>query len=199
MTTAEARRDDTRQRIIEGAKELFGRQGFDATTVRQIAKRVALTDAALYYHFKSKREILKSIWELPPGGSPAQLRPEGPLDSARLREIIDSLLDFASLNRDFLRLVNRETLAGDDTAKAIRQENRAYMRRTFQQHLTTITDATEAELRSDALVAFIMGSTLRLEISTGEQYPAASSSPEYRERLFRGAARLARLDLEDAG
>lgn len=59
-----------------------------------------LTDAALYYHFKSKREILEGIWQLPVGGSPAQLRPDGPFTAGRLREIVESLLDFASLNSD---------------------------------------------------------------------------------------------------
>lgn len=194
MTAREPRRDDTRRRILQGAQELFGRQGFDRTTVRQIAKRVNLTDAALYYHFKSKREILEAIWQLPVGGSPAQLRPEGPFTAEKLREIIDSLLDFASLNSDFLRLVNRETLAGDGTAKAIRQENRAYMRRIFHQHLLTVTSDAQADVRTEALVALVMGSTLRLEIGTGRGYLEAAAEPSYRERLFRGAVRIAGLE-----
>ena len=48
-------REDTRRRILEAARELFGTDGFDCTTVRQIASAVGITDAALYYHFKSKR------------------------------------------------------------------------------------------------------------------------------------------------
>lgn len=198
MTVREPKRDDTKRRIIEGARELFGQRGFDATTVRQIAKRVGLTDAALYYHFKSKREILESIWDLPVGGSPAQLRPDGRFGARRLREIIDSLLDFATLNQDFLRLVNRETLAGDETARAIRYENRAYMRRIFGQHLQTIHEPDAADIRADALVAFVMGSTMRLVIATGDGYADASADPVYRDRLFRGAARIAGLNLADA-
>lgn len=199
MTVREPRRDDTRTRILLAAQELFGRHGFDRTTVRQIAKRVNLTDAALYYHFKSKREILEGIWQLPVGGSPAQLRPDGPFTAERLREIVESLLDFASLNSDFLRLVNRETLAGDGTAKAIRHENRAYMRRVFHQHLLTITDEAQAEIRTEALVALVLGSTLRLEIATGPGYAEASADPSFRERLVRGAARVAGIDGADAG
>lgn len=199
MSIREPRRDDTRRRIIDGAQELFGRDGFDGTTVRQIANRVGLTDAALYYHFKSKREILEAIWQLPGGGSPAQIRPEGRFTADQLRGILDSLLEFARLNRHFLRLVNRETLAGDGTARAIRMENRAYMRRVFHQHLLTITDSDQADLRTDALVALVMGSTLRLEVATGDGYVHASQDPAYRDRLFRGAARLAGLEPSEAG
>lgn len=198
MTAREPRRDDTRRRILDGAQELFGRNGFDGTTVRQIASRVGLTDAALYYHFKSKREILRAIWELPGGTSPAQIRPDGPFSAARLREILDALVDFAVLNRDFLRLVNRETLAGDETALAIRQENRAYMRRIFHQHLLTVTNPTDADVRTDALVTFFMGSTLRLEVTSGGAYAEAAADPAFRERLFNGAALLAGLSTSEA-
>jgi AcrR family transcriptional regulator len=61
---AETRRDqDTRQRIREVALELFAEQGYDGTSLRQIAERLGITKAALYYHFKSKDEIVTSVLE----------------------------------------------------------------------------------------------------------------------------------------
>lgn len=49
---------DTRRRIQEVALELFGEQGYDKTSLQQIADRLDLTKAALYYHFKTKEDIL---------------------------------------------------------------------------------------------------------------------------------------------
>ena len=54
---------DTRQRILDVASELFATQGYDATSLREIADRMGFTKAALYYHFKSKDEILKALVE----------------------------------------------------------------------------------------------------------------------------------------
>ena len=52
---------DTRQRILDVASELFAEQGYDATSLREIADRMGFTKAALYYHFQSKDEILKAL------------------------------------------------------------------------------------------------------------------------------------------
>ena len=52
---------DTRQRILDVASELFAEQGYDATSLREIADRMGFTKAALYYHFQSKDDILKAL------------------------------------------------------------------------------------------------------------------------------------------
>lgn len=51
----------TRARIQQVALQLFIEQGYDATSLREIAERLGLTKAALYYHFKSKDEIITSL------------------------------------------------------------------------------------------------------------------------------------------
>src|SRR5215470_323799 len=57
------RRTDTRQRIQEVALELFAEQGYERTSLRAIAERLQVTKAALYYHFKTKEEILRGVFE----------------------------------------------------------------------------------------------------------------------------------------
>ncbi|MGW4425468.1 TetR/AcrR family transcriptional regulator [Streptosporangium sp. NPDC004631] len=54
---------DTRTRIQEIALELFAEQGYEATSLREIAEALGVTKAALYYHFKSKDEIVTSLME----------------------------------------------------------------------------------------------------------------------------------------
>jgi len=56
-------RGDTRARIQQVALELFAEQGYDKTSLREIAERLDVTKAALYYHFKSKEDIVRSLVE----------------------------------------------------------------------------------------------------------------------------------------
>ncbi|MFC3501148.1 TetR/AcrR family transcriptional regulator [Micromonospora krabiensis] len=51
----------TRERIQAVALELFTEQGYEKTSLREIAERLNVTKAALYYHFKSKDEIVTSF------------------------------------------------------------------------------------------------------------------------------------------
>ncbi|MFH8978427.1 TetR/AcrR family transcriptional regulator [Streptomyces sp. NPDC017890] len=62
-TKQQRRRGDTRQRIQDVALELFAEQGYEKTSLREIAERLDVTKAALYYHFKTKEEILVGIFE----------------------------------------------------------------------------------------------------------------------------------------
>jgi AcrR family transcriptional regulator len=57
------RRGDTRVRIQQVALELFAEQGYEGTSLREIAERLGVTKAALYYHFKSKEDIVRSFTE----------------------------------------------------------------------------------------------------------------------------------------
>jgi len=61
---SEARgRRDTRARIQQVAVELFTEHGYEGTSLREIAERLEVTKAALYYHFKSKEDIVRSLVE----------------------------------------------------------------------------------------------------------------------------------------
>jgi AcrR family transcriptional regulator len=57
------RRTDTRKQLQAVALELFGEHGYDATSLREIADRLGISKAAVYYHFRSKEEILASMIE----------------------------------------------------------------------------------------------------------------------------------------
>ncbi|MEV7522324.1 TetR/AcrR family transcriptional regulator [Streptomyces sp. NPDC091371] len=57
------RRGNTRQRIQDVALELFAEQGYEKTSLREIAERLEVTKAALYYHFKTKEDIIISLFE----------------------------------------------------------------------------------------------------------------------------------------
>jgi AcrR family transcriptional regulator len=51
----------TRERILDVALDLFTDQGFDGTSMREIAERLDISKPAIYYHFASKEDILMAL------------------------------------------------------------------------------------------------------------------------------------------
>lgn len=56
-----ARSTETRDRIQAAALELFAAHGIRETSLRQIAERLGITKPALYYHFASREDLLRSL------------------------------------------------------------------------------------------------------------------------------------------
>lgn len=55
--------ENTKERIMETALELFAENGYLGTSMNDIAKQLGFTKAALYKHYTSKQEILNRIVE----------------------------------------------------------------------------------------------------------------------------------------
>jgi AcrR family transcriptional regulator len=49
---------NTRERLVYAALDLFAEQGYDATTVTEIAERAGVTKMTFFRHFPDKREVL---------------------------------------------------------------------------------------------------------------------------------------------
>ena len=58
---AESAEPQGRQRILDEAAELFLKQGYAGTSLRDIAAAVGMKAGSLYYHFESKEELLREI------------------------------------------------------------------------------------------------------------------------------------------
>ena len=52
---------DRRLQIMEAAKELFARQGFEGTTTRQIAGAARVNEAIIFRHFPTKEDLYWAI------------------------------------------------------------------------------------------------------------------------------------------
>jgi AcrR family transcriptional regulator len=57
----DSRRTDTRDRILSVGLRLFAEQGYANTSLREIAEELGVTKAALYFHYKTKEEIITGI------------------------------------------------------------------------------------------------------------------------------------------
>ena len=90
-------RADTRQRILDAARDLFVLKGYEATTMRAIADRIEYTPTAIYHHFRNKESLLVELC-IADFRSLAQAfqrigRVEDPIE--RLRRIGLAYVDFA--------------------------------------------------------------------------------------------------------
>jgi AcrR family transcriptional regulator len=59
--TNEERSLASRRAIVSAARDLFGRHGYDGTSLTDIAAAAALTTGAVYHHWPGKREVLHAV------------------------------------------------------------------------------------------------------------------------------------------
>lgn len=61
LARRERQRQETRQAILDAARELFVADGVDATTMRAIAAKIGYTPTAIYHHFRDKDALLVEL------------------------------------------------------------------------------------------------------------------------------------------
>ncbi|HET6707863.1 TetR/AcrR family transcriptional regulator [Amycolatopsis sp.] len=85
---------DTKQRILDVARDLFTSQGVQRTSLQDIADRLGITKPALYYHFPSRDDLVRSIVQpLFDDGEKFLLDQEARGD-APVRELVEGFFDF---------------------------------------------------------------------------------------------------------
>jgi AcrR family transcriptional regulator len=57
----EREKGEMRTRILDAARELFAKDGYEAVTMRKIAERIEYTPTALYFHFKDKEDLMQEL------------------------------------------------------------------------------------------------------------------------------------------
>ncbi|MFJ8581616.1 TetR/AcrR family transcriptional regulator [Micromonospora sp. NPDC093277] len=135
----------TRERIQAVALELFTEQGYEKTSLREIAERLGVTKAALYYHFKSKDEIVSSFVE------------------DRLRRM-DELIAWARTQP--ATLATRRTLIGR-YAEAMFGSDLTAVMRFFEQNQTVLKSLVAGQQMRERMMR------LANELCRGDDTPAA--------------------------
>ncbi|MFC7545934.1 TetR family transcriptional regulator [Plantactinospora sp. GCM10030261] len=100
----------TRQRILAVAAALFAERGYRATSMQEIADRIGITKAALYYHFAAKQDVLHELTgpvldELEQTLNEAEAA--GDAEAVRWRAI-EAFLDVFLRHRDTLLMLVRD-------------------------------------------------------------------------------------------
>ena len=123
------RERDTRRQILDASLRLFSEHGFARTTVRDIARNAGITDAAIYYHFASKQDLLEALFE-EKGIVPALQELEQAAAELAPRDALLAIgrqaMSLMESSRDFLRLMFMEALGSEPGALA---EYRSLMER----------------------------------------------------------------------
>ncbi|MCE7001874.1 TetR/AcrR family transcriptional regulator [Kibdelosporangium philippinense] len=99
---------DTKQRILDAARDLFAAQGVQKTSLREIADRLGISKPALYYHFSSREDLVRSIIQpVLDGGEQFLLQYEAktPVDK---RALLDGYFDFHYVHRKDIILFVQE-------------------------------------------------------------------------------------------
>ncbi|HEY3259442.1 MAG TPA: helix-turn-helix domain-containing protein [Pseudonocardiaceae bacterium] len=103
----------TRATIQAVALELFATNGYERTSLRQIAERVGLTKASLYYHYPSKQELLLALVQplIDQWRAAATYAESLPHSQANVRDVLGRCLDDVLDNRPAAALFVRDAAA----------------------------------------------------------------------------------------
>ena len=129
---------NTRERILDVALDLFTDQGFDATSLRQIAERLGVTKAALYYHFESKDDILMALhMRLHEFGREALAElGDGPLTPERSGALLNGLTDQMMAQRKIFLMHERNQAALEKLHRQDHMEEHEDLQARFREVLS---------------------------------------------------------------
>jgi AcrR family transcriptional regulator len=182
MRKTPATRPDTRARILDAALDVFSEYGFEGSSLQQIADRLDLTKAALYYYFRSKDELLEALVEPAIKGLDEILDAcSGEKDTpARRKEFLNEYLDYFLRQRRLVAYISRDlaTLAHPAISTGS-EERRARMEAILAGADLDFSDRVRVTMAFGGMQAAIA------------QYPDADET-ELREALLEAGAALLR-------
>lgn len=97
--------EETRGRILAAALHLFRENGFEQTTMREVAREAGVALGSAYYYFESKETIVMAFYHEAQDAMAARIEEDLPKQKglkARLRTILDVKFQHFEPNRKFL-------------------------------------------------------------------------------------------------
>ncbi|MEU7749735.1 helix-turn-helix domain-containing protein [Nonomuraea sp. NPDC049158] len=102
------RPSDTKQRIQDVARELFAQKGVQRTSLQEIADQLGITKPALYYHFSSREDLVRSIVQPIIEEEEAFLTGQEALAEVDPRALLEGYFDFHYRHREAMVLMLSE-------------------------------------------------------------------------------------------
>ena len=184
----------TRKQILDASLRLFSEKGFARTSVRDIAQAAGITDAAIYYHFESKRELFEALVE--ERGFTSALEGLERAETGQLTippiEAIESIatnaLALMYANRDLMKVLLVEAIAEDPVAMdeyqtLVRRWARAearILKHYIQRGMLRTDDADELARQ---LVVTVIGAFVDFVASPAETPPNGEVPPALRRHI----------------
>jgi TetR/AcrR family transcriptional regulator len=106
---------ETRTMILAAARKIFAAKGIDGTSVREVAKAARVNNAMIYYYFKDKEDLHRSvladslsamaaIWDHEIFKRPAPVK-------QKIRRYVEGYIRFQQVNEDLRRILAMEFAA----------------------------------------------------------------------------------------
>ncbi|MDO0912746.1 TetR family transcriptional regulator [Streptomyces sp. DT2A-34] len=166
---------DTRDRILNAAREEFSERGYEKTSVRGIAKAAGVDSALVHHYFGTKEQVFEAAVEVAfaPALKVRDVVLEGPLDGVgeRMTRTIFGLWENPVTRKPLLAIV-RSAVNNEAAASVFRRLVSAQLLRRIAGEI----DAPDAELRAELAAAQLVGIAMMRYVIKIE--PIASADPE---------------------
>lgn len=150
-----AKSGDTRARILAAATEEFGERGYEAASMRAIARRAGVDPALVHHYFDDKQHLVTEVVEVP-------LQPDrlvagaldGPLDGLgdRLVRAVVTAWDSATVRPAAVAAL-RSAIGQGPVSRMLRE----FLRREIMHRIAEHLDAPDAELRAELAASQLVG------------------------------------------
>jgi AcrR family transcriptional regulator len=140
----------TPERIQAAALELFAAHGVQQTSLRAIAERIGITKPALYYHFGSRAELLRSVVQPMIDDVEALLAEVEARADGDARALLARYFDVTMAHRGVITVVFRD-------AAAVAELDLAPRVRAWRRRLTTLLAGPDAPLADQARATVAIG------------------------------------------
>ncbi|WP_329080629.1 MULTISPECIES: TetR/AcrR family transcriptional regulator [unclassified Streptosporangium] len=143
-------REATRARLLEAARLRFAREGYDATSVRDVARDSGVDATLIFRYFGSKKQLFDeaSAADLPAGLLEG---PQEELVARMVRTVVDH--DWTKYGGEHPLVAMLRSSAHEDARLRIREE----VCNTYVNALRDLAEGEDAELRAELLSAWMVG------------------------------------------
>jgi TetR/AcrR family transcriptional repressor of the ameABC operon len=147
--------EETRQRILLAAEQLFSERGFKATAISQIAESLSMSPANIFKHFRSKTALAQAVIER--RGCP-EMTIQGTTPAERLealfRDMLKIELEF-SREEPELFAITESMMVCDEVAARFLAHLKAEIRRALTVPVDGNEPALSAEVFADVFLAVL--------------------------------------------
>ncbi|MFI7612928.1 TetR family transcriptional regulator [Nonomuraea terrae] len=160
-------REATRTRLLEAARLRFAREGYDATSVRDIAGDAGVDATLIFRYFGSKKRLFDEVTADLPAGLPDG--PEEELVARMLRAVV--FHDWTRYGGEHPLVAMLRSSAHDDARQRIRRE----VCDTYVDALRDLAEGDDRELRAELLSAWLVGIGILRSVVTTPALAGASA------------------------
>lgn len=172
--------------ILEAAADVFARKGYHAATTREIAAQAGISEATIYIHFESKRDLLFTMLERVASATldPLVHKLEDADERTFMREILRDRLSLLDANQGFARVILQEVASDEELREQL-------IARVVQPLLRRVVPLWEARVQAGRARPFdprviipAMAGATAFAAFISAHLPRAGAQPVSRDKLI---------------